>query len=307
MREAQDLTPKVTIQPERILVCGMGSSAIAGELMSALCQDSKVPIVTQRSYEVPSWVNHKTLVFVCSYSGNTEETLSMFKECKIKGAKMVVITTNGKLQLEAERNGVDRSSFVLVPRGLPPRFALPFFVFPMLQVAVNLGLFKLSEGELREITESMKKESLEATAKKLAEVLRDKTVLVYAPVEYEPVCRRWCQQFNENAKRFAFYNTFPEQNHNEIMALRNPPAKLHVVLLSDPDTHKQVLKKTVITKELIKQSGVPLTELALKGNSFMVKFFTALYMGDLVSVFLAEQEGIDPIETNIIEQVKKRI
>lgn len=303
LREALDNAPRISLPkvPENILVCGMGGSAIAGDLMR--CFDLSCPLLVQRDYSVPEWVNSKTLVFACSYSGNTEETVSMFKEAQRKGAQIIAITTNGKLQLESERV-LDRSRIVLVPRGLPPRFALPYFLVNLLSILAQNRLCKVHEQDMREAASALESPSLLKNAQQLAEWVGEKNLMVISSARYEGVCRRWCQQMNENAKRFAFHNVLPEQNHNEILAYRNP-LKLHVVVLSDFPQEMQ--KRLSVTKELIKQSGVSMTELALKGNSRFSKMMTAVYVGDLVSCILAGKYGVDAMETKVIEELKKRL
>ncbi len=72
------------IHPEKlksVIICGMGGSAIGGDLLVAyIAPDCHIPVIVNREYELPGWAEgSETLVIASSHSGNTEETLSTFR------------------------------------------------------------------------------------------------------------------------------------------------------------------------------------------------------------------------------------
>lgn len=293
---------KVAGEFSNIVVTGMGGSGIPGNLLQSVLHDCKIPIVVHKDYTVPGFVNKNTLFFAISYSGNTEETLSAFKEAQKKRATIVVLTSGGKLRELAREHKLPT---VIVPSGLPPRSAIAYFLFPMLVILHNAGIAKLNVVEVKAAIEALKNPAFEQKAKQLAEELQGKTPIIYAAEALEAVALRWKQEFNENSKVHAFYNVFSEMDHNELMAYERAKNTFHVILLRDERDHPHNKKRMDFLKQILKERKIPLTELVLKGQQQLVKIFTALYMGDLTSYYLAEKLGVDPVETSLIEELKK--
>jgi len=293
---------KLTGEFSNIVVTGMGGSGIPGNLLQSILHDCKIPIIVHKDYTVPGFVNKNTLFFAISYSGNTEETLSAFKEAVRKRATIVAITSGGKLRDLAREN---KTPTIIVPAGLPPRSAIAYFLFPMLVVLHNAGIAKLNVAEVKATIEALKNPAFEQKAKQIAEELHGKTPIIYATEQLEGAALRWKQEFNENSKAHAFYNVFSEMDHNELMAYERTQGNYHVILLRDERDHPHNKKRMDFLKQILKERKIPLTELMLKGQQPLVKLFTALYMGDLTSYYLAISEGIDPVETSLIEQLKK--
>lgn len=293
---------KVDGEISSILITGMGGSGIPANIVQTLLRESKVPVVVNKDYAIPAFVNDKTLVFVVSYSGNTEETLSAFKEALKKRAKIVIICSGGKLnQLGSE------VAKVLIPEGLPPRSAVGYLLFPILVVLHNSKIIKLSKDEILKAIDSLHAPELRKKAGELAEQLHAKIPLVYGSPLFEPVALRWKQAINENSKQHAFWNVFPELNHNEMMAYNRKSDGFHVVILRDEKDNVRVQKRIELTKEIVKAQGTSVTEILLKGDSLLVKMVTAIFLGDLMSYQLGIKNGVDPAETKMIEEFKKKM
>ena len=292
---------------QNIVICGMGASGITGDIIKNLGKDSKVPIEVVKDFSVPGYVSAKTLAFVVSYSGDTHEVLSAFKELYRKGAILIVVTTGGKLKFAAEQAGVEHQKVIVVPRGLPPRQALPYLTIPILMTLHNLKIIQLSVNDIKETVEAVSNKTFVEKAKLLANHIGEKTPLIIASSKYSGVTTRWCTQINENAKTFAFAGVIPEITHNMILGFSRAPKNYHVVILSDEKDEPLVQKQMNIVKDIIKQSGMGITEIGLKGRSHMVKYFTAIFVGDLVSVMLAKKAGVNAMDTRIIEELKKKL
>jgi glucose/mannose-6-phosphate isomerase len=295
---------KVTGEFSNIVVTGMGGSGIPGDLLKNTLRDCKVPIIVNKDYSLPGFVSKNTLVFVISYSGNTEETISAFKEAQKKRSTIVVLTSGGKLR-ELARDA--KVPMIIIPQGLPPRSAVAYLLFPMMVIMHNSGIAKLNVAEIKATIEALKNSEYDAKAKELAGHLQGKIPVIYAGPQNEAVALRWKQEFNENSKSHAFYNVFSELDHNEITAYQRAKDNVHIILLRDEREHAQNKKRMDHMKQLLKDKKIPVTEIMLKGLNPLVKIFTALYMGDLTSYYLAEKYSVDPTDTHLIEDLKKKL
>jgi glucose/mannose-6-phosphate isomerase len=306
IREGVQLGKDVKISGDfsNIVVTGMGGSGIPGDLLKAVLRDCKIPIIVNKDYSLPGFVNKNTLVFVISYSGNTEETVSAFKEAQKKRATIVVLTSGGKIR-ELARDA--KAPMIIVPQGIPPRNAVAYLLFPIMVILHNAGITKLNPAEIKETIDSLKNSEFGSKAKELAGHLKGKIPIIYSGPQHEAVALRWKQEFNENSKVHAFYNVFSELDHNEITAYQNAKDNFHIILLRDERENAQNRKRMDHLKQLVKDRKIPITEIMLKGLNPLVKIFTALYMGDLTSYYLAQNYGVDPIDTHIIEDLKKKL
>ncbi len=302
-RLAKDI--KLSGDVDSIVVCGMGGSGIAGDVLKTALRDAKVPVYVNKSYTMPGFVGKRTLAFVLSYSGNTEEALSCLSEASRRGAQIVVITTGGRLKLAAMEKKV--VEIIIIPQGMPPRSAIAYLFFPMLIVAHKLKIISLKMLDLEQTIKTLKNPELNQKAEELSEQLIEKIPIVYCSDAFEAVALRWKQAFNETAKVHAFANTFPEQNHNEIMAFESDRKDFYVIMLRDEKDHAQVKKRMALTRELLKSKGIAITELMLRGDSLIAKLFTAIYLGDLTAYYLSQRRGVDPAETRLIEEIKKKL
>jgi glucose/mannose-6-phosphate isomerase len=299
--------------PANIVVCGMGGSAIGGDLAySLLREDLPVPLCVVRDYNLPSFVSRNTLFYAISYSGNTEETISAYKEAKARGARRVVISSGGKL-----KEIVDEDVFISLPSGLPPRSALPFIFVPLVRSLESIGVvrkrndWKEAIALLRELRESLSPltPTQDNRAKQLAYSLRGKLPLIYAssPLLYG-VAFRWKTQINENAKAHAYVDYFSELHHNEIMAWESKEkvANFAVVILRDKGENDRIRERIEITKELLSDK-TEIYEVWTKGEGKLARLLSVLYLGDFLSLYLAVLYGVDPQEIDSINYIKKKL
>ncbi len=290
---------------DKIIACGMGGSGVGAAILRNLFKDElNVPFETFNSYELPAYVDRKTLVFCVSFSGNTEETLACFKQAKKKQAYTVSITTNGKLKKMMKGNGI------LVPSSAPqPRMGLAYTSLPILIVLEKMGLIKKKDSELGEAVFLLKKEqrSLEEKAKELALKMKDKLPIIYAAEELQTIAYRFRTEINENAKQFALSHFLPEQNHNEICSSFGlSRGSCEIFLLRHDNENKRVEKRFKILKRIMGKN-YNITEVNLKGKSLMATTFYVLQLAALTSYYLALLNQIDPEPVPLIGVLKKAL
>jgi len=309
-------------QIRNIVIAGMGGSAMSGEVVKSLTYNQlAVPLCICRSYQLPHFVDQQTLVIVSSYSGNTEETLSAFEQALQRRAQIVCITSGGKAGSMAATNHLP--CFKLPP-GFPPRAALAHLVVPLLKILHACRLAPDPERDIQETIALLEKlgrqyqpqnEAPENQAPRVAQALVERLPLIYAAEIYEAVAWRWKEQFCENSKVLAWHNVFPELNHNELVGWglrREMDKKFQVIYLRDAtaateEINPRVQARMEITRRLIEQSGAPVIDVAAEGKSLLARFFSLICLGDMISVYLAVLNGVDPTPVEKIEYLKNHM
>lgn len=302
-KDALTLPKGITVKGEvtSIVVCGMGGSAMGGDLLKSYLSNEKIPVFVIKDYKVPEFVDNYTLVFAVSYSGNTEETLSSLHDAKKKNANIIAITCGGVLAKEANK-------VIKIPSGLPPRAALGYLFFPMLGVLYNSNLTDVKNVDLNEMFDLLnQKEGIKAKAEELAKKIQGKTPLIYSSELLKPVAYRWQTQINENAKYPAYHSTFSEMNHNEISAFRSMErSKFLAILLRDEKDHPRIKKRMDVCKQIM-EKRIDVAEVNVKGSSLLARMFYTIYLGDYTSYYLALRERVDPTPVEVIEWLKRQL
>jgi glucose/mannose-6-phosphate isomerase len=302
---------------DKVVILGMGGSAIGGSLLRNLASRLAKPIVfVTRDYDLPAFVDDRTLVIASSYSGNTEETLSAFSQAlKIK-CKKLAITTGGKLKALAEDAKVP---VFHIDHASQPRAALGYSFIPLIAFLQKLGLLKEQTAKVEAMTQDLEKllreikETVPTSsnrAKQLATKLHGKIAVIYGAGTLSAVAHRWKTQINENSKAWAFHETFPELNHNAVVGYQFPPElapKTYVALLRCPSLHSRTLIRYQVTSELLKQNGVSHEIIDSQGKSELSQMMGLIYLGDWVSYYLAILYEIDPTPVKAIDYLKKRL
>lgn len=284
-----------------VVVCGMGGSAIGGDLLKTYCSNTNLPVFVNRDYKVPEFVDNYTLVFAVSYSGNTEETLSAFHDAKKKNANIIAVTSGGELSKEAQKT-------VRIPSGLQPRAALGYLFFPMLGVLYNSNLINVKNTDINETLALLKqKEEIKNKAEEIAKKIQGKIPLIYSSELLKSVAYRWQTQINENAKYPAYHSAFSEMNHNEINAFRAMErSKFLAILLRDEKDNPKIKKRMDICKQIMERN-IDVEEVNVKGSSLLARMFYTIYLGDYTSYYLALRERVDPTPVAVIEWLKKQL
>ena len=293
---------------KNIVVCGLGGSGIGGNLLAELLRDElKLPVIVNRSYFLPTFVDASTLIILCSYSGNTEETVSCAQECVKNGYKPVCISSGGKLADIAKEQKYD---LITIPSGFPPRACLGYSVVQLFFVLENFKLinngYRAAFVGVADFLEAEQKAIMSA-AEAMAPALIQKAVILYAEDKYESVALRIKQQVNENGKQHCWYNAIPEMNHNELVGWREPNNALGVVLLRAEDEYPRTAARLNFSREVIRKTTDNVHEVMAKGVNTYEKHFYLIHFGDWLSYYLAVQQGYDPTEIEVLLKLKSHM
>ena len=306
-----------TTKIQNIVITGLGGSAIGGDLLRAYLADKcDVPVIVNRHYYFPEYVGKNSLVIVSSYSGNTEETVSAYKDAVKRKAMIFCITSGGEVEKIAKKH---KHPYVKIPGGLPPRAALGYSFFPTLIALSKLGFIKDQKKGINETLALLSAMSVKYAnhnasdnrALNLAKTLHGKLPLIYSGADkLDTVNTRWRGQISENAKTLAFGHVFPELNHNEIVGwevLTDIMKKIHVVILRDSEDYKRIKLRMDISKGIIGGLADGITEVFTEGKSLLARTFSLLYLADWLSFYLAMLNGVDPSPVKKIDFLKDEL
>ena len=302
---------------DKVVILGMGGSAIGGDLVKSLVQsEAKIPVIVHRDYGLPAFVNDRTLLIASSYSGNTEETLSGFEPALKTKAKKLAMTTGGKLQKMAEANNIP---VFKIEYQAQPRAALGFSFLPTLGVLQKLGFLKDKSADVAETVQVLGKMSAKLDeksplnanpAKKLAQRLYGCLPVIYGAGIAAEAAHRWKTQLNENGKAWAFYEVFPELNHNATVGYPLPKeiaSRIRVILLRSPTFNERIKLRYEVTCELLKQAGVAYEFVDSEGKSLLAQMMSLVMMGDFSSYYLAILYKVDPSPVKVISYLKEKL
>jgi glucose/mannose-6-phosphate isomerase len=300
---------------QKILISGMGGSAIGGDLFASyLAPLSAVPIISRRDYDLPAWAEGPDTLVVCSsHSGNTEETLSSFHTAKERGCSLLAISTGGVLQREALAAGVPHWYFNHTGQ---PRTAIGWSFGLLLALAERLGLIYNQQKDIDKAVAIMKeqfqllepsKPLIENSAKRLAGQLLDRNIVIFAAGAVEVIARRWKTQINELAKAWASFEGIPEMNHNTLAGLVFPESlfeKTSAIFLQAPMDHPRNQKRIDLSTQFFLEAGIGVDSVVARGEGRLAQLWSLLQFGDYVSYYLALDYGIDPTPVEALNALK---
>ena len=301
-----------------LIICGMGGSAIAGDIISAYGQDKMaMPVWVQRNYGLPGWAGPDDLAVISSYSGDTEESLSAYNQAQKKGIRILAITSGGKLGSLCRQNN---NPCLIIPGGLPPRGALGYSFFGLWGMLTKLGLIKASRSEAVEAISLLETLAAELAlenpapknqAKELAQKLQNHLPVIYSSVDsLWPVARRWTNQINENSKMLSYCAFFPELCHNEIVGWQELPQVRRgakIVMLSDREDHGSNNLRAGIISDILKTEAAEIITAKTRGESLLARMFSLVFLGDMASYYLALLNQVDPTPVERIKFLKSKL
>ena len=293
-----------------LTVSGMGGSALPTNLLKTYCDslNASLPIEINRFYSLPKTALSKnSLNFVASYSGNTEETLASLEELRKSNLPFVGFSSGGIVEKKCKEYGMPHVKLPIPYPNYQPRMGTGYFFGAMYQILVNQGLIEDKTANLINIASEFhnKMDSYEEKGKALAQKLKGKTPIIYASSKYQAVSMIWKIKINENAKTPAFWNFFPELNHNEMVGFTNPQAKFFIIMLKDLDDNPKNLKRYEATSKLLNEKGIDSEILELEGENLFAKMFLSISLSDWTSYYLALEYGQNPTPVDMVEQLKK--
>jgi glucose/mannose-6-phosphate isomerase len=300
------LTQKNNVQ--NIVVTGLGGSGIGGTILSELVQgECPVPIIINKDYFLPEFVNSNSLVIVSSYSGNTEETLSAMKQAIDKNAQIVCITSGGEINAIAQKYKFD---VIIIPGGNPPRSCIGYSLVQLFKIMQFNGFVKTNL--LNQVQDSInlldnEKEAIKVEAALIAKKLVNKIPVIYSLGSCEGAAVRFRQQINENSKMLCWHHTLPEMNHNELVGWTEKNDLLAVVTFRTSFDYERTIKRYDICKVLFSKYSHSVTDITAKGTSKIEQFFYLINIGDWISCYIADIKNIDAVEVNVITDLKNAL
>lgn len=306
-RTGFELTKDIKVEGDfdRVVLCGMGGSTLYADLANdylATFTDFRVEV--NRGYDLTTRDNEKTLYIVASYSGNTEEVLSVLSQIQEKNYKFIVFTSGGKLLEKAEETG---SQFFQIPTGLQPRLSTGYFIGGLFQVLTNQGFIDDKSEEIIKAASKIDDTLDEQKSKDLAKKIKDKVLVSYSTTENSSIARITKIKFNENAKTQSYWNVFPELNHNEMVGYQDVVSNYFFLIFESKFTHERNLKRIDTFVNLMKNKGQDSEVIKMEGENLLEEILNAYYLTDHITFYLAEEKGIDPEPVSMVEDFKKMI
>ncbi|MFM8611852.1 MAG: SIS domain-containing protein [Actinomycetota bacterium] len=296
--------------PRAVALCGLGGSAAGGRLFTALFAGYlTVPAVAVDTTSLPGWIGEDDLVVCTSYSGNTRETLDLWEEAGIRGARRIAVTAGGEL---AERAARDGCPCALVEAGYQPRGALGFLLGAQAAVLTRSRVAVGSAGALAATVPQLTvavaqcqhdRDALAAEAAQLA----GKAIVLYGSGARAAAALRLKNQINENAKAPAFANAMPEMAHNEVLGwigTQRHGAAAAAIFLRDPAEPEHAARLHDRIEELVRGDVETVLRWEGSGEDEAERTLGLLIRGDVVSCLLAEAEGVDALDIARLTSLK---
>ncbi len=309
LRQALDIAAAARLKPARpvrhVLVAGMGGSGIGADLVAAFARPA-VPMQSVKDYHLPSWAGEETLLIASTYSGNTEETLSVLEQALQQGCRIVAVSSGGRVAEIAAEHDFD---CVIVPPGRPPRSTLGFSIVQQWNILCHYGLSTDMQESIERVANFLEfqQDAIREQAAKLAQLLLDRTPVLYSSSAWEAVLRRCVQQIQENGKMLCWMNTLPEMNHNELVGWRDRREDLAVLFFRSSLDYERTALRMDITRQLINESCDRVLEIRAEGRDLLEQSFYWIHLGDWLSVELAALRDLDPVEIAVIDRLKDEL
>lgn len=289
----------------KILFCGMGGSAISGDILRIwVSRDSRLLFTVNRTGEMPAWVDARTLVIFSSYSGNAVEILEIIEPILKRGCPVLILTAGGKL----ERIAIQKKLPLLrIPQGMMPRFAIAYATFSLAAVFKRLDWIRYKQTDIHEAA-ALVRRGMASHARTIAKALHGRSVHFYGFSNFStPILIRWRSQLAENSKMLASHHNLPEMFHNEIEGWTFPKELVRnstAVFFKDREDPAWIHKKVAAIATILKRRGVRVLTISSQGQSSMARMFYLIALGDWVSFELAKLNHVDPMNIPLIEYVK---
>lgn len=293
---------------KNIVIAGLGGSGIGGDFAKALTRSSStVPIEVTKGYDIPHYVNKNTLVICNSYSGNTEETLTVYHAAMENDAHIICVSSGGKLLDLAREN---KQTYVKLPATYAsPRACLGFSVIAQMGILQAMGMCdKTWQDDFLKLADNLEQhqKNIQNKAMEIADAMNGKQIVVYTEDSMEPLALRWRQQINENSKSLCLHHVIPEMNHNELVGWRDNLDIAVIFLRSTYNAPRNAVRMD-INKKIIKEYATSVMEIQGQGESFIEHLFYLVNIGDWVSYYLAELKGRDVVEVKVIDYLKSEL
>lgn len=303
--------PAYYIKAKKFVLVGMGGSGIAADIVADILAPNNIVVHVVHDYDIPAWVDEDTIVIATSYSGDTEETLSALIEANNLHAKLIVITTGGKINILAEKYKIPCLKFDYQSA---PRASFPFLFILLLSVFIKLGQIELSDSSFLKSIEYLEAQEQKFKfnthtsgniAKVLALKFHNKIPVIYATGYLKSVAKRFKSQLNENSKSFSFYEILPELDHNALEGILPDKNNIIITSLESNYDFPRNIKRQNITSELFRNNKILYERVKfVPCESQLAEILTLVLFGDFVSYYLAILNKVDPTANKNISSLK---
>ena len=310
MRESIEISEKAVLTAathpiHNIFISGLGGSGIGGSIVAEIVsEEATVPILVNKDYFIPAYVNQNTLAIICSYSGNTEETISAMEHALKQKAKIVCVTAGGKIAEMAKANNIDCIS---IPGGRPPRASLGYSGIQLFKILNFFGIIGKSYlADLKKAADLLDAEekNIQTEAMEIAKKLIGKIPVIYTLGGTEAIAVRFRQQVNENGKMLCWHHVIPEMNHNELVGWTHKNENLIVVAFRNSTDYYRTVKRLEVNKTVFEKYTPHYLEIHSKGDSKIERAMYHIHIGDWISCYIADLNNIDATEVNVINFLK---
>lgn len=288
-----------------IVISGLGGSGIGGSLTySLLASKLTVPFYVNKGYFLPEFIDESSLVIICSYSGNTEESVHAFHEAAKRKARVVCITSGGQLLDKAISSGYNH---LIIPAGRPPRASLGYSMIQIISILVKYNLIEADIFNTLRLTSEFitkSKADIQKKAQTICDQIFDKLLVIYCEETIEPLAIRWKQQLNENSKMLCWHNVYPEMNHNELVGWRDSNTNLALLMIKTGDEYYRNQLRMDLNEPIFKEVTSTIIHIVAEGSNHIEKLFYLIHLGDWLSYFLAIKRGFDPMEIDVLIKLK---
>ncbi len=295
---------KIDGQFKNIVICGVGGSALPGDLINSLTNPS-VPVYIHRNYDLPTIANQDSLIICISYSGNTEETISALQQAIKNNYKTIGLSSGGQIEKICEEN---KLPFVKIPSGIQPRSATGYIFSIIAGILTNCEIIKDISEIIKQTVEQLEStnNNLEQQGMLIAKKIAGKIPLIYASDNLQSIAKIWKIKFNENSKIPAFYNYFPELNHNEMVGFTNTKmsSNFYVLMMKDNNDHQSIIKRIDLLTNILTSKGIKNEIIDIADGSQIFKTLSSLLLGDWISYYVAINSKVDPTPVDIVEEFK---
>lgn len=312
LKMAKEIADKAIISSGKnisnIIITGLGGSGIGGTIISELVNDTcKVPIIINKDYFLPAFANENTLVIVSSYSGNTEETLQVMNEAIARKTQLICVTSGGTVLDLAKQHQFE---YIEIPGGFPPRSCIGYSLVQLIKIFIAKGFADpklMSDLEASIHLLESKKAEVKSAAEVIAKKLTNKIAVLYSLGSCEGTSVRFRQQINENSKALCWHHVFPEMNHNELVGWTQENKDLVVITFHTTFDYERTKKRYEVCKPIFQKYANEVIDIAAQGTSKLEQFMYLINIGDWISCYIADIKGIDPVEVNVINHLKKEL
>lgn len=288
---------------DKFVISGMGGSHLGGDIIKHLLPNT--PIKIHRNYSLPKTLFEPNTLFIASsFSGNTEETMSFAESVLEKNLPLAIVTKGGKLLNLAKEKNIPFIKFPEVE--IQPRMALGFSTIALAKLINKTELL----AEFQNLSGKLNMISLEDRGKSLAEEIKNRIPIIYSSERNEFLAQNWKIKFNETGKIPAFFNVFPELNHNEMTGFdfneksASLSEKFVLLFLLDSDDNPRVRKRIDITSQLLKNKGITVKKIETEGETRIIKIFNSLILADWTAFYTASIYGHEPEKVPMVEEFK---